>query len=253
MNAAKIYWQPMLEAPLPDLLEDTQDVLMFKPERVIKSLLLAAERQYAGSEAEYNRCPAVQDYLANVYAIRSPVSFSVKISPEEGRIVGVDTKSDDVRKLIRFRSNPSITTHTVISLSCYYAFYCKAPMLVEQLPAFFEHGDAQTKATVIPGTFRIDQWVRPVEVALEIQKGVTELVVKRGDILSYVRFVPTPHTKRVVLVRDTDKQRLLDVSNTCVSLKNFMDIRSLEDGYALVSNMVRKFVRRPRCPFARGE
>lgn len=225
----------------------------YAPKKVLSEVGQDPARDYGDSslQANYKKCFAFLDYLRNAYQLCAP--FDIKISIDEnGRVVGVETPQQITSRAIVFRSEPSAETNIVLSLAVNYVFYSKSEVLIEQLPAFMDYTLSTQGVTAIPGTFDISKWVRPIEFALEIKKGVRSVVIKHGTPLCYIRFV-TSDGSSVSLQEVDDNDALKAIVNMCGGLKAVRSQTPLKECYSLAKKFVDRFLRPSRCPFRRNK
>lgn len=223
----------------------------YAPEKVLTAMAVDEARKYGAEqeEAQYRKCFAYIDYMRNVYQIVAPFDITIHID-EIGRVHTIETPKPASSRIVTFRSNPSPSTNVLLSLAILYVFYSKDSVMLEQLPPFLDYRLAKEGVTVIPGTFDIGKWVRPVEVALEIQKGVRKVHIEKGTPLSYLRFVPSGGST-VTLVEEEDTEALRNIVEICTGLKRIQSKTPLKECYEKAKKVVDGFLRPSRCPFRR--
>lgn len=225
----------------------------YAPKKVLPELLADPARSYAEAslKADYKKCYAFLDYVNNMYQLCAPFDIAIEID-ENGRVTGVETPQQVTARAVLFRSEPSSDTNIVLSLAINYVFYSKEVVLVEQIPAFMDYALAMQGVTVIPGTFDISKWVRPLEFAFEIKKGVRSVHIKRGTALCYLRFLPADGSL-VKLHEVEESEDMKHVISLCTGLKTVQAKTPLAECYALAKKVVDKFIRPRRCPFRRNK
>lgn len=226
-----------------------------EPKRVLPMVLDDLKRAYAtapSGDGMYGKCYAFLDYFKNVYAICAPVDMELVIN-EHGAVV--ETKlggnSAALRGLIQFRSTPDASTNILLTISYQYTFFSPAEVMIEQLPPFMDYTLMMQGVTVIPGTYDISKWVRPIEVPLEIAQGVRSVVIPAGAPLTYVRFMPKDGST-VELNRVENTPELNKVIKVCTGLKALRTKTPLKQCYETAKKVVDAFVRPKRCPFGFG-
>ena len=224
------------------------------PVRVLSKIVSDPNRSYAVAKtgsARYAKCPAFVDYMKNMYELQAPYDIEFNID-ENGTVVDYSTPSPNANKAVVFRTPPDPNTNIVITLSFQYVFYSSEDVMVEELPPFADYTLMEQGVTVVPGTFNISKWVRPVEGAYEIRKGVRKVCIKTGTPLAYVRFI-TKNGESVVLKEVEDTDALREVVDNCVALKDVRPGLSLAESYAYAKEVVTRFLRPKRCPFHWGK
>lgn len=228
------------------------ELYMEEPVRLTSSLAQDTKREYINStptSAEYRRCPGYIDLLRNVFEIRSIADMSFEIS-EDRKIINIDAPVW-LKGRIQFRSAPNKDTYILVSLGLFTLFYSESPVRMEQLPPFLAMGERTADFTIVPGAFDIDKWIRPVEVAIEIKHHVTCLKIKKGDPLSYVRFI-TPDNLPVRLERTELTNELDELAASCLAVKNIEPQNSMVQNYARMSGKIASlFGKKSLCPFKR--
>jgi hypothetical protein len=76
-------------------------------------------------------------------------------------------------------------------------FTAEESIQMQVTPAFMHYNDFTDKTTVIPGEFDISKWTRPVELVFEIRKSQETISIKKGDAISYIKFLSNDHVKLV--------------------------------------------------------
>lgn len=231
-----VFWTPYRHAPgRPD---HWKDMVWIEPKPAFPEVAVARNGK------DHVRCSAVREYMKNVFVIRAPVDYTLHIDAE-GRCSTSDHTKEFFDATVTPRSLGS--GPRTLSLEWMYLFYANESVVIEALPPMFEHGALTSDIRPIPGCFDIGKWIRPVAFAFEVLDGVSEIHIKRGDPLLYVRFATD---KKVKLVRVEQDERLTNVVDTCVDGARFFPGRSLSWLYELAAPVIKKF-KGSKCPFRR--
>lgn len=229
-----IYWTPYRHSPQAD--DFWKDMVWIEPEPVFPEV--AASRK----GKDHMRCAGVYEYMRNVFVIRAPVDYTLTID-ESGNCSTSDHTKHFFDSSVTFRSHGE--GHRLLTIEWMYLFYADKTVMMEALPPIYSHDQLSRDLRVIAGTFDISKWMRPLPWAFEILDGVSEIKVKRGDPLMYVRFVsPT----KVKLVRVDHTPELTRMVDTCVEGSKFFVGKRLSWLYGLAEPVIKRF-RRSRCPF----
>jgi hypothetical protein len=225
-----------------------RELAFFEPEPVFK--LIANSRS---KDTNYLKCPAFQDYYKNCFLLRSPIDITINISnqPNGNKFASIDTynqKFFDENIKIRYEEGYK---HPILHVSFFYVFYAHEPLMVEQLPPLMHKTELQNNINVIPGTYDISKWIRPVEFAFEVIDDTKPIEIKRGDPMYYVRF-STPN--KISLTREETSDDLSRVVNSCITLKDYVPNNTLDKNYSMGSWAVnlfkaKMFKKRSKCPF----
>jgi len=228
-----------------------QHGLFFEPEPVLKHIV--SERN---KDVRYLKCPAVKDYYKNTFVIRSPIDLSFEIKRNEMDVRYCVTHNYDQEFFNnyvheRFNENPI----PMISMEfCSYIFYSEKSILAEQLhPALSMHSsEVSRKTSIISGTFDISKWVRPFTYSFEVVDYKSPITIKRGDPLYYVRFNVKENVKLQRVMFDKD---IKDISDACLTVKNFVQNNSMENNYNIIKPFLdfhkQKLFKNGKCPFSR--
>lgn len=137
----------------------------------------------------YHRCPAVQDYVKNVFELRSPVDFEIIRNPDG---VGFHTNhysQDFWNDFVYVRDN------NTLSFNIFYFFIPESNLTIESSSAHFTDNDFTNKTMIIPGKFDAYRWMRPIQCSFVIKSDVDRIKINRGDPLIYIRMVTDDNIK----------------------------------------------------------
>lgn len=135
-----------------------------------------------GKVGGINICPALKHYLDNMFYISAPFDYNIKYSVEE-KIVRSDYYSQsEFNKLIKVRDIDS----GLISFNMFYFFITEEKSLeISMIPAHMYSNGFTSNSTLIPGTFDIGKWPRPLECAFFIDRDID---IKEGNPLYFIKF-----------------------------------------------------------------
>lgn len=143
----------------------------------------------------YGKCPAVTDFFKNTFVFRSPMDLNIDIHVSNEKTFvycdNVDQEFFDIMIDIRFleKEEKGISPYPLIGVDFLNTFTCNQSVMLQTLPAFLHYNDFTRKAKVVPGEYDISKWVRPVELVFEVEKNIEQIHIKKGDALSYFKFV----------------------------------------------------------------
>lgn len=224
---------------------ECEDEVWFEPEKILPRH--NKERKDASKDCNFAICPGHIDYMKNVFLLRSPMDITLDIDTKTNTITNTNLEPSIVPYVLMARSVPTIDKHLTVSLRFAYIFMTKEPVVLEEISPFFEH-DFCHKFNIIPGEFRIDKWIRNIDIAFEIIDGVSRLEIKRGDPLCYVR-LRTLDNSIVKLVRVEDNNSIREMNTKCTNVKNFLPGQDLEKNYSMMEKAIRRFWPKIGCPF----
>lgn len=201
-----------------------KDLYYFEPESAFKQIVGSRSKT-----TNFLKCPAFMEYYKNTYLIRCPVDCCISFG---------DTVSmtPDIGLFNAYHTN-EIDTFSFYQLQINYTFYSKSDIEMEILPLNF---NPKLAIGVIPGSFNISKWIRPVSFGFEVYDKTTPLVFKRGEPLYYVRF----RSKSKLPIKMERKEfdiNIFDISSSCSSLKNVIQNNSLQENYEMAKWKIQNF------------
>lgn len=235
-----IYWAPYYgtasELPWAEL-------TVIEPKPIMQ--WIAEERT---SNPAHLKCFGMIEFFKNTYVLFSPMDYTLRVDPT-GVVTTDDYNQTMFDNMINVRSEPN-AVHRTMSFLAQYIFFSLKPVRVEAMPMFLDHSVLSTQIRIIPGTFDIGQWIRPVEAAFEVLDGVQEFKIKRGDPLLCVRFVTD---EKIKLIRTENTADIQKVTSMCTELKRALPKQTLDKCYELGRVVVQRFLRKyKKCPFRRS-
>lgn len=171
----KIKWFPIfVESGSHD-----PNITYFPPETAFKYLTSIR------SDSQFLKCPALRSFLKNTFIIKSPYNYRLEIDPATKGInadrFGKEFFENNIH--VHLPTNPK--DKVIVQTFPKYLFMSdsKKPVHVTVLPWFFKPNNY----SVIPGSFDITKWIRPVNLAIEAH-GPVNLDYRRGEPLYCVQF-----------------------------------------------------------------
>ena len=131
-----------------------------------------------------NYCPAFNNNLKNVFALRSVYDYSFKI-------IGNDVVTDRYDQTF-FDEHVTIRSldKKFFSFRHKFIFFTDEPSLQVVFYEFpFLEDNNITERCIIPaGSYDIGQWFRNTEFSFFLKKQYEEFIIEKGEIYSYIRF-----------------------------------------------------------------
>ena len=134
------------------------------------------------SKNAYVKCPAFQDYIKNVFVIRSPFDYTLSLDKENEKL---HSSNYDQGFFDRYVVAREIKFGIFSLLFARLIFFSEKNIIMEQFTPFFHNSVG--KNVVIPGKFNIGKHFRPVECALHCFKS-GNISIKEKDVLYYLKF-----------------------------------------------------------------
>lgn len=133
---------------------------------------------------DMNRCPAFNDNLKNVFALRS--IYSYEFSLYNGNVVTNDYDQEFFDKHVTVKSY----NKKLISFRQSYVFFTDSSSLKVTLSEhpFLEDNDISKNLLVLPGTLDIGKWFRNTDTMFYMRDGVYSFKILEGEVYGYVRF-----------------------------------------------------------------
>lgn len=195
----EIYYDAWADPKLTN--RETMQLLTPDPEHALGS---------AETRGRHLTCPAVQDFHKNAFTVFSP--FTVTYTFDRARN-NVDIQGDQNFMKAEFTESGSIELQTYPQ----YIFRTRHSVMIQMLPPLLQV--PVHPSYVASGEFDISQWVRPVNAAFIIPKGIDKITINKGDPLFSIRFI-TRNNEPVRLIRralDAEEETL---ANACMNVTN---------------------------------
>ena len=239
----KVYWT------IPDYGVDALQIIFSEPESLFRHL------QDTRRGNEHLKCPAFQDYVKNTFVIRAPFDFEIAVDQVTGNLQVTGIPEDVGTKFIVNRideigpGNPYIVTAPPV-----YLFYATNDTQIESIHPSMEITASTSNIMLIPGTYNIARWIRPVDFTFEIRDYTKPVTVRRGEVLFYVKF-KTPNDDKIELERVPFTRELESAMRSCYNVKQLVKNQPLRSLYSMASSFIKtlSFNRVKKCPFGFGK
>jgi hypothetical protein len=187
----------------------------------------------------YLKCPATTDFIKNVFVFKAPFDLTLEIDVDDksgnGKIVCENISQNIFSKIIDtrflFDDQRGINPYPMLGIDWMLMFQSNYPVLLQSFPAFFHRSDFVNKTMVVPGEFDISKWTRPVELVFEVKNLKEKIVIKKGDALSYYRFICDDKIKLVKQPTPWNE------SQQCAEIVNKSKFRPLKERYEALSKL----------------
>jgi hypothetical protein len=200
--------------------------------------------------AHFTKCPAFVDYYRNTYVIKSPVDIEFKYDYETKRL-GIFPQQQNFYDANITHRGDSVGEQDdfLMSFTLNYLFIADKDCAMELLPCVMHKSEFADKTRLIVGTFNINKWYRPIQIAFEFKSPTTSIKVKRGDVLAYVKFLPKDGSKINLQYKDFS-QETLDAVDACLAVKESFNRLPLALLYKLSERIRDKlWFNKKKCPF----
>jgi hypothetical protein len=198
----------------------------------------------------FTRCPAFLEYYKNTYVIKSPIDIEFAYDHVTRRL-GISPQGQTF-----YEANIMHRGHLIgerddflMSFALNFLFIADKDCVMELLPCLMHKSEFTDKTRLVGGTFNINKWYRPIEIAFEVKNQATSIKLKRGDALAYVRFLPKDASKIKMEHKNFPKETL-DVVSACLFAKDSNNKFSLAMLYKFSERIRDKlWFNKKKCPF----
>jgi hypothetical protein len=228
MSRILVGWAPYLET-------DYQKGLAFFAEKPISLY----DTHIKSGNHKYKLCPANKDLTRNTFVVRSPFNAHFIVDADKRTIEFVQPNVQPFDFFHMRAGEYSDTDQPIMSINYHQIFVTenKDVEMTMTAPWFEEtHHDFR----VIPGRFKISDWWRPVDFAIQLKQRRQEIVIKRGDPLFYLTFVTKDPTDIVKIKEVKLTEGLKDILASATGAKHYQARCPLKTLYGVFSKYKRK-------------
>jgi hypothetical protein len=181
-----------------------------------------------GQELLYDKCPALDNELTNLYGMKSVYDYNLEIDDQgkteysSGDDHGAVSPDDAFQKTANedfFNQHIMVRSLAgrLFSFIQGLVFFTDARSLImSQLPAFMEDNSVMKNTILIPGQFDIGKYFRPLDMAWHFRDGCNRIEFSREEISFYLKF----HTKeKIKFQRFLFTDELVDLSGAMFRTK----------------------------------
>lgn len=132
---------------------------------------------------EYSRCPAYTRHLKNLFYIPAPVSYDLEFKDEAIGFRSTKYDQNFFNNIVDIRDIKSL----LINLGFFYNFVPESDDLeMSQMPAYLHKNKFIDNTMIIPGTFNVGIWPRPIHPSFHMTN--KRISFEEGNPLYYVKF-----------------------------------------------------------------
>lgn len=157
---------------------NTSSLRIPEPENVYKRALANKDLD----EIKYHRCPAVRDYMKNVFALKSPYEFEFEVT-DEGIVSGYyDQDFFDRHVVVRSMKE------RLFSFMQYTIFTAEQDDVEVSFESpWFEDNQFTRDCIYLPGKMNIGKYYRQNDFGFHLRSDVNKFAVKMDDAYCYLR------------------------------------------------------------------
>lgn len=174
------------------------------------------------SSLSFFSCRGFLGFMKNLYVQYNP--FDIDVTVNDLRQV-INNGNQDLSHLFISRDEQVSKEHN-LNYDVAYFFFCEESLEIEVFSPFLQHSEFVKNAYIVPGTFNIGKWFRPVNPAIQLMSHHSRRVVSpKGDPMMYIRFKTD---RPVILKKFYITPELLDISASAVGYKMYEKNKTFE-------------------------
>lgn len=149
------------------------------------------------------QCPGFKDYTTNLFGLHSLYDYELKII-ENSQVVSNIYDQEFFNSHVVIRS----AEDKCLSFAQTFLFFTEENILKLSvgIQPFFEENLISERCMVIPGTYDIGKWFRPLDFAFYLKKDYDCFEIKENDIFQYIKF----HTDKKIVFKQFYMDEFLD-------------------------------------------
>lgn len=187
--------------------------------------------------ANYFQCPAVRDTLSPVYIIKATLEAGVKVVDNGKGLEQTQTRDSKVRMTMPHA--PSQNNQIMAVYHNATMFFSEEPLVMRLCSPWFTPAPHMRYGALVPGTFDIGRWFRPLNFEFNLWEGVREFHIEDGEPLAYIEFATD---ERIKFVRFKVTDELYNISNDSIHARS-KKWKTLAGRYNLFdSNPINKWI-----------
>jgi len=168
-------------------------------------------------------CPAVKDYMKNVYSLHSIYDYNFSIQDDK-----VVTNMYDQTFFDRHMNIRSVS-EKLFSLNQWFIFFTDADSLkLEVTNAYLEDNNVTERCNIIPGAIDIGKIFRNIDFAFYLKDKFNEFKIEEGEIYYYLKF----HTnEKINFIQYRHNKVLTEYLSDISNRRNYTKIKPLQTYY----------------------
>ena len=175
-----VYWSPIIMKPV--FTGEGMSHLRV-PEPTLASNILKGTFDENNRSSNFMKCPSFNKQQKNVYALKFGYTYGFEINKGNVKTEFYDQSFFNDTILLRDPKNK------ILSLGRMgYIFISETSLEMDFTGAYLDNNDFVNKTTVIPGSFDIGKWFRPLELSFIIKNDPSKIKYSEGDTYAYVNF-----------------------------------------------------------------
>jgi hypothetical protein len=196
-NEIVVYWSPFVHG---------WEMLYTEPKSIYSDIKSKANNNLHKSNSSMFACPASNDVLQNVYAIKSnlddyyelPVKFLEDLEKQETIEQQIFLPMNNNKLSFMVQRKSILKDYWDIEYNLKWVFFADEPLKMKITSPYFPHSAPTPGAFVAAGQMDIGQWFRNINLNYFVPKTATSMEFKVDDSLMYLEFMTD---KKIVFKR----------------------------------------------------
>lgn len=217
-----VYWSIFLQNQ-----NSLSELNFSEPENLYKKIV--KNKMDLTTENNFRLCPSVKDLTKNIYMLKFPYDYTLKIDKEKNIIRSDMYDQDFFNDYFHIRS----IKEGLFSFRIHYIFFCEEDLETELTGAYFSENTFVKNNRLVPGKLNIGKWPRPLDCAFIVNSDTNEIVSNKNDEYCYVNFLTKEDiTLKKFYMSDTMKKIIgQNLSAKIYQKKNFLPLGHWYDLY----------------------
>ena len=198
-----IYWSSVVNNEL-DL-----SIIYEEPSSLIRELSM--NKNKSNPDDNFLRCPAVTDLAKNLFVVKNPIKTSASFIIEDG---SVSSSMESKGGGWFVNRPPSLNNQLLAAYDYSLIFFAEEDVEVMTTSPYFSQAPHSSWGQIVPGTFNVGAWFRPINIEFNVWTGITEVSLEEGEHIAYIKFFTE---KNVAFKRFTMTPELQAQAKSCSS------------------------------------
>ena len=172
-----VYWGTL---PAEEKSVNISELRYSDPVSILKGL---NPKDFFGPHA--SMCPAIVDEGKNTFKINSPIDIDVTFNED---FTAIDSKYPSEDGFLQHYIGPFGPDKVIQLAQPTYLFFCEDPLLMTQLPPYYEQNTFTEHCIGLSATFDISSWFRVVKPAFKLKDKSRRIAMSTDDAIMYLKF-----------------------------------------------------------------
>jgi hypothetical protein len=194
------------------------NMLYYEPVSLINEL----NKKNSKETDNFLKCPAVNNYIKNIYVIKNSMTSSYKIKGEQV----VPTSKQYINSYIAHP--PTLNNNSILKYGLSYIFFTPEDNLKMSLTSpYFSNSQHLKYGNLVPGEFDISSWFRNINFEFNLW-GADSFEIFENEDICYIKFNTD---KKIKMHRFQMNNELKRISYSTGTSSNWKPLISLQDRY----------------------